>query len=110
MIHLGRDHLAFEIQIYTIKRKDDDQEKTYYVYICKKWPETNENLNNFDLVYKELEQDELEWAEDIGDQNEDNKDNVEEYLPPEEEDKIEKKNLKMNKFFYHFLIFIFILC
>ena len=40
MIHLERDHLAFEIQIYTIKRQDDDddQEKTHYVYICKKLP------------------------------------------------------------------------
>ena len=59
MVHLERDHLAFEIQIYTIKRQDDDeQEKTHYVYICKKLPEAVENLNNFDLVYKELEQEE----------------------------------------------------
>ena len=92
MIHLERDHLAFEIQIYTIKRQDDDeQEKTHYVYICKKLPEAVDNLNNFDLVYKELEQEELEGAEDIEDQNEDIKDNEEEYMPPKEEDKKEKK-------------------
>jgi len=92
MVHLERDHLAFEIQIYTIKRQDDDeQEKTHYVYICKKLPEAIDNLNNFDLVYKELEQEELEGAEDIEDQNDDIKDNEEEYKPPKEEDKKEKK-------------------
>ena len=92
MVHLERDHLAFEIQIYTIKRQDDDeQEKTHYVYICKKLPEAIDNLNNFDLVYKELEQEELEGAEDIEDQNDDIKDNEEEYMPPKEEDKKEKK-------------------
>ena len=108
MIHLERDHLAFEMQIYTLKRKDDDdQEKTHYIYICKKLPEANKNLNNFDFVYKELEKDELEGAEDIGEHNEDNKDNIEEYLPPEEEDKTEKKNLKINKFFLSFFNFYF---
>ena len=92
MVHLERDHLAFEIQIYTIKRQDDDeQEKTHYVYICKKLPEAIDNLNNFDLVYKELEQEELEGAEDIEEQNEENKDNEEEYMPHKEEDKKEKK-------------------
>ena len=95
MVHLERDHLAFEIQIYTIKRQDDDeQEKTHYVYICKKLPEAIDNLNNFDLVYKELEQEELEGAEDIEDQNEENKDNEEENIPPEEEDKKDKDNIK----------------
>ena len=90
MVHLERDHLAFEIQIYTIKRQDDDeQEKTHYVYICKKLPEAVDNLNNFDLVYKELE-----GAEDIEDQNEENKDNEEENIPPEEEDKKDKDNIK----------------
>ena len=95
MVHLERDHLAFEIQIYTIKRQDDDeQEKTHYVYICKKLPEAVDNLNNFDLVYKELEQEELEGADDIEEQNEENKDNEEENIPPEEEDKKDKDNIK----------------
>ena len=95
MIHLERDHLAFEVQIYTIKRaEEDEQEKIHYVYICKKLPEANENLNNFDLVYKELEQEELEGADDIEDQNEENKDNEEENIPPEEEDKKDKDNIK----------------
>ena len=90
MIHLERDHLAFDTQIYTIKRKEeeDESEKIHYVYICKKLTEANENLNNFDLVYKELEQEELEGAEDEEDQD-DNKitDEKEEYLPPEEDKK-----------------------
>ena len=92
MIHLERDHLAFEIQIFTIKRQEEDeQEKIHYVYICKKLFEAKENLNNFDLVYKELEQEELEGEEDDeeqkedGDNENDNEEN-QEYLPPEEGD------------------------
>ena len=99
MIHLERDHLAFDIQIYTIKRKDDDDdtEKIHYVYICKKLTEANENLNNFDLVYKELEQEELEGAEDEEEQDENKIDDEkkEEFLPPEE-DKKEKNVHKTN--------------
>ena len=96
MIHLERDHLAFETQIYTIKRQEDDeQEKTHFVYICKKLPEAIENLNNFDLVYKELEQEELDGAEDEEEQDDNNTDNdnenKEEYLPPEDDKKIEKE-------------------
>jgi len=99
MIHLERDHLAFEIQIYTIKRQDDDEkdkEKTHYVYICKKLPEAVENLNNFDLVYKELEQEELEGAEDDEEEQVDNdldNEKQEEYLPPEDK-KREVNNIK----------------
>ncbi len=99
MIHLERDHLAFEIQIYTIKRQDDDEkdkEKIHYVYICKKLPEAVENLNNFDLVYKELEQEELEGAEDDEEEQDDNdfdNEKKEEYLPPEDE-KREVNNIK----------------
>ena len=79
MIHLERDHLAFEIQVYTIKRQEEDtQEKINYVYKCKKLPEAIENLNNFDLVYKELEQKELEEEEDDEEQDENNGDNEEE--------------------------------
>ena len=86
MIHLERNHLAFEIQVYTVKRQE--QEKTHYVYICKKLPEAIENMNNFDLIYKELEQEELE--EDDEEQDENNK-NIEEenkkYFPPEDNQK-----------------------
>ena len=91
MIHLERDHLAFEIQIYTIKRQEEDeQEKIHYVYICKKLPEAIENLNNVDLVYKELEQEELEGEEDDEEQDDNNGDNGENeenpnYLPPEDD-------------------------
>jgi ubiquinone/menaquinone biosynthesis C-methylase UbiE len=98
MIHLERDHLAFEVQIYTIKRaEEDEQEKIHYVYICKKLPEANENLNNFDLVYKELEQEELEGAEDEEefDDNKIDDEQKEEYLPPtdnRERNVIKEKN------------------
>ena len=100
MIHLERDHFAFDIQIYTIKRQDEEEEKEkiHYVYICKKLPEAVENLNNFDLVYKELEQEELEGVEDDEeeqDQKNDDNEQGEEYLPPEE-DKKEVNNIKEN--------------
>ena len=90
IIHLERDHLAFETQIYTIKRQEEDeQEKIHYVYICKKLTEANENLNNFDLVYKELEQEELEGGEDDEEQDDNKEDDEkkEEFLTPEEEKK-----------------------
>ena len=88
MIHLERDHLAFDIQIYTIKRQEEgEQEKIHYVYICKKLPEAKENLNNFDLVYKELEQEELEGEEDDEEQDGgNNEQDNQEYLPPEDDD------------------------
>ena len=95
MIHLERDHLAFETQIYTIKRQEEDeQEKIHYVYICKKLPEANNNINNFDLVYKELEQEELEGEEEVEEKEEDKIDDEkkEEYLPPEDD-----KNKKLNE-------------
>ena len=100
MIHLERDHLAFDIQIYTIKRQEEDeQEKIHYVYICKKLPEAVENLNNFDLVYKELEQEELEGAEDdeeAKDDDDNENETKEEYLPPEN-DRREVNEIKENK-------------
>ena len=92
MIHLERDHLAFETQIYTIKRQEEgEQEKIHYVYICKKLTEANENLNNFDLVYKELEQEELEGGDDLEEEDENKFDdkNIEEYLSPQEDKKKE---------------------
>ena len=62
----------------------------------KKLPEAVENLNNFDLVYKELEQEELEGAEDDEEEQVDNdldNEKQEEYLPPEDE-KREVNNIK----------------
>lgn len=68
MHHLERDHLGFDIQIYTIKKEDEGEEesteKTHYGYICKKKPEAKENLNNFDLVMNELEAEELENSDE----------------------------------------------
>ena len=97
MIHLERDHLAFETQIYTIKRQDEDeqdQEKIHYVYICKKLPEANKNIINFDLVYKELEQEELEGEEEDEEKEDDKVDdeNKNEYLAPEENNINKKVN------------------
>lgn len=91
MMHLERDHLAFDIQIYTIKREEDNSEEDqiHYCFICKKLPEAKSNLNNFDLVYKELEQEELEAdeeeEEDDNRNEEDDNENKEEFLPPEDD-------------------------
>ena len=50
-------------------------------------PEAKENLNNFDLVYKELEQEDLEGEEDDEEQKEENEnEDNQEYLPPEDGD------------------------
>ena len=96
-IHLERDYLAFEIQVYTIKNQEEDEkEKIHYVYTCKKLPEAIEKYNNFDLIYKELEQEELEGEEDE-EQDENNGDNEEEnqkYLPAE--DNLKQDNTTTN--------------
>ena len=58
-----------------------------------------ENLNNFDLVYKELEQEELEGAEDDEEAKDDDdidNETKEEYLPPED-DKREVDKIKETK-------------
>lgn len=67
MFHLERDHLGFKIDIYKIKKSgndqgDDEEEEPseHYGYVCTKLETANENLKNFDLVMKELEQEELE--------------------------------------------------
>ena len=71
ILHLERDHLAFDIHFYSIKKENDGNnehehehvhEQVHYGYICTKKPEAKENLNNFDLVYDQLERDELEEA------------------------------------------------
>ena len=77
MPHLEREHLGFEINIYTIKQQagedGEGNQKPHYVYICKKLENANENLKNYDLVYKDLEQEELEY-EDEEEEGEDQKD------------------------------------
>ena len=81
IIHLERDHLAFDIHFYSIKKENDgtnDHEQVHYGYICTKKPEAKENLNNFDLVYDQLERDELEEANaECEEEEEDDVDNYE---------------------------------
>lgn len=68
--------MAFDIQIYTIKKENDnnEKEKMHYGYICKKLPNAEEKALNFDLVYKELEQQELEEDVEEEDDNEEGDD------------------------------------
>lgn len=82
MPHLEREHLGFDINIYTIKKEEDKEEqprnKSHYVYICKKMECANENLKNYDLVYKDLEQNELEDSYGEEEEEEENEDVKEE--------------------------------
>lgn len=65
IFHLEREHLSFDINIYTIKKdysvEDDVQkfEKMHYVYICRKKPDADEFCKlNFQKVMSELESEE----------------------------------------------------
>ena len=65
IFHLEREHLSFDINIYTIKKdysvEDDSNkfEKMHYVYICKKKPDADEVCKmNFTKVLAELESEE----------------------------------------------------
>ena len=69
VFHLERDHLGFDVKIFTIKREEsDEEEKLHYAYISTKKEEANENMNNFDLVIKNLEREELEEDEEEEDE------------------------------------------
>ena len=71
IFHLQREHLCFDIQVYSIKRKVNDNNENYsqnnkinekenihYGYICRKLPEANENIKKFDLVCSNIEKNE----------------------------------------------------
>jgi ubiquinone/menaquinone biosynthesis C-methylase UbiE len=67
VFHLERDHLDFDINIYSIKKQEEDgdeDEQIHYGYMCKKLDNANKKLVNFDLVYKELEREEIEEEEE----------------------------------------------
>ena len=79
LIHLRRDHLAFDIKIckivksekngkinYDLSIQDEDDEeinenakeekRVHYAYVCKKLPEANDKLENFRQVYNEMKE------------------------------------------------------
>ena len=78
LIHLKRDHLAFDIKIckvvksekngkinYDMSIQEEDEEingenkeekKVHYAYVCKKLPEANDKLENFRQVYNEMKE------------------------------------------------------
>ena len=61
--HLEREHLSFEIQIYTIKKEnceEQETEKIHYVYVCKEKPNADEAAKNFTTIYNELEKQEMD--------------------------------------------------
>ena len=68
IFHLEREHLNFEISMFTIKKESDDfvddlsnaKEKMHYVYICKKKEGADEvSDENFPKVFYELEKQEM---------------------------------------------------
>lgn len=72
VFHLERDHLSFDINIYTIKKdytieEGDSQkfEKMHYVYICRKRADADDvSKNNFCEVLAQLES-EQKMEEDV---------------------------------------------
>lgn len=67
MPHLERSHLGFDIQIYTIKKEEEEGQmssKMNYCYVCTKTEEAKENIFNIDLVINNLEREELEEEEE----------------------------------------------
>ena len=74
-----RDHLSFDISIYTIKKESDDgsdKEKVllyliqiHYVYICKKKDDADLKSENFSKVYYEIEKQEMEEYDDAEENN-----------------------------------------
>ena len=55
LFHLQRKHLAYDIQVIEINQNEGNNEQTkHYGYICKKLPEANKNINNLNIVLKEM--------------------------------------------------------
>jgi len=94
LFHFERDHLAFNTNIYTIKKDlpsedGNKNEKVHYVYLCKKKPEADKvSQENFTKVYYDLErqqlleeiQDEEEEDEAIVDENDDSQEEAKEKM------------------------------
>ena len=82
--------------LYHKKTRREWTRKKHIIYVYIKNSLTNESLNNFNFVYKELEQEELEGKEDEEDE-EDQEENNEEnqnYLTPVEN--TNKENFQNN--------------
>jgi EEF1A lysine methyltransferase 4 len=77
MIHLQREHLAFEISVKVLKssfvepRTEQLHEKVHYVYICKKRQGADQiSSENFPSVFLELGQGDLLIEEELDEQGE----------------------------------------
>ena len=66
LFHLERKHLAFDVKVIEINSKKEKEISTHFAYICKKLPEANKNINNLDIVLKEMGN---EIAKDINSNN-----------------------------------------
>jgi ubiquinone/menaquinone biosynthesis C-methylase UbiE len=64
MFHLEREHLGFDIIIYSIKKDNDDNENEHFIYICQKKEKADEkSKENYRQVISKLI--ELERLEEI---------------------------------------------
>ena len=54
LLHLQRKHLAFNIQVIELKQKTGNENSLHFIYVCKKLPEANKNINKIDIVLKEM--------------------------------------------------------
>ena len=50
LYHLKRKHLAFDIKIIELKQNNTN----HFIYVCKKMPEAQKNINKIDIVFKEM--------------------------------------------------------
>ena len=54
LLHLERKHLAFDVKVIEINSKKEKETSSHFAYICKKLPEAKNNINNLDIVLKEM--------------------------------------------------------
>ena len=121
LIHLKREHLAFDIKIIKITKsekngkinynmniikeneeeindnnnKEKEEKKVHYAYLCKKLPEANEKLNNFRNIYNEMKEYLNKEKEEIKEKEENSNDNSD--IKDEIKDEINNKETKKKK-------------
>ena len=57
LYHFKRKHLAFDVQVIEIKDKKRQEVSSHFAYVCKKLPEAKKNINNLNIVLKEMGKD-----------------------------------------------------
>ena len=120
LIHLKRDHLAFDIKIckiiktekngkinydLSIQEEDDEEinenvkeeKRVHYAYVCRKLPEANEKLENFKQVYNEMKEYLAKCEKDNSSDNDNNNEKKESSDKENKELNVDKKNETINE-------------